>query len=300
MPAVKVIENDASSKNVVTMRIVGRGGANVLIEFGHPNWLWRCCVRWPHLLSANNAYTIDNIHYIKNNVEPLLHGLLCPMELIDVSTDILRPILDTFISELDDEVVKVIKIKNLASKVATNLIQNDHLLKSYCSQNFQTILLELKPKWIYYDTNYCRNCTHNALKGRKTEYCYNQLLMNSLHLETMLIDYERYPVEFKVTILEYLRNASNVFRVLYELQKKLSENAIPIKNLRSIRDIKDELLLLMTLRDVTCFIEWNNAGNTLSVHIVDVDLKPKKKWTHWTKTQRRIESGKKVLHTSNK
>ena len=146
------------------MRVIGRGGANIVIDYGDPMWLWRCCIRWPDLLSSNNSYTVKNIHYIRENVEPLLHGLICPMNLIDVDIDVVRPILSTFILNLDEKVVKIIKIKNLFNRTA-NLIQNDHFLKSYCSQNFQTVLLELKPKWLYYDTDYCRNCTHNVSKA---------------------------------------------------------------------------------------------------------------------------------------
>ncbi|EJS42282.1 ipk1p [Saccharomyces arboricola H-6] len=282
------------------MRVIGRGSANVLIDYGDPKWLWRCCIRWPDLLSLNNAYTIKNIHYIKERVEPLLDGLICPMELLDVDVDFIRPVLSTFISNLDEKVVKVIKIKNLIDKNTTNLIQDEHFLKYYCSGSFQSILLELKPKWLYYDTDYCRNCTHNALKGREAKYCYSLLLMNPSHLKTFFGDCNMYPDKFKAAMLEYLLNDSNVFKVLYDLQKKLAESTTSIKNLRSANDVEDDLLLLMTLRDVSCFIEWKSGENNLRVHIIDVDLKPKKKWTHWVKTENQLESSRKISHISNK
>lgn len=287
-----------SLQNKISMRVIGRGGANILIDYGDPSWLWRCCVRWPELLSSNNAYTLKNIQYIRKDVEPLLNGLLCPMNLIDVDVDIIRPILITFISNLDEKVVKVIKIKNLVNKSTTTLIQNDHLLKSYFTQDFQTIFLELKPKWVYYDMEYCRNCTHNALKGREAKYCYNQLLLNPSHLEAIFGDCKMYSDKFKAAMIEYFNSDNNVFKMLYDLQKKLTENTTAIENLGSIDDVKDELLLLMTLRDVTCFIEWTGTRNALSVNIIDVDLKPKKKWTHWAKTHSQLESGKKVFHAS--
>lgn len=281
------------------MRVIGRGGANILVDYGDPRWLWRCCIRCPDLLSSNNSYTIKNIQYIKKNVEPLLNGLLCPMNLIDVDIEAIRPILSVFVSNLDDKVVKVIKIKNLINRT-TNLIRNDHFLKSYCSQNFQTVILELKPKWLYYDTDYCRNCTHNTFKGRKTKYCYNQLLVNPSHLEVVFGEYNIYPDNFKAAMYEYLHNDNNIFKILYDLQKKLTKNSTSTKDIKSINDVNDEYLLLMTLRDVTCFIEWNSAESALCVNIIDVDLKPKEKWTHWTKTYNQLASSQKIYHTSNK
>lgn len=281
------------------MQVIGRGGANILIDYGDPTWLWRCCIRWPDLLSSNNSYTIKNISYIRDYVEPLLHGLLCPMYLIDVDIEAIRPILSDFILNLDDKVVKVIKIKNLTNNTS-NLILNNHFLKSYCSQNLQTVILELKPKWLYYDTDYCRNCTHNAFKGRGTKYCYNQLLMNPAQLELIFGECNIFPVKFKDAMHKYLRNDNNIFKILYDLQKKLTKNTTPISDIKSINDVNDEHLLLMTLRDVTCFIEWNSAENALHVNIIDVDLKPKEKWTHWTKTYSQLTSSQKIYHTSNK
>ena len=186
------------------------------------------------------------------------------MYLIDVDIEAIRPILSDFILNLDDKVVKVIKIKNLTNNTS-NLILNNHFLKSYCSQNLQTVILELKPKWLYYYTDYCRNCTHNAFKGRGTKYCYNQLLMNPAHLELIFGECNIFPVKFKDAMHEYLRNDNNIFKILYDLHKKLTKNTTPISDIKSINDVNDEHLLLMTLRDVTCFIEWNSAENALHV-----------------------------------
>ena len=73
-------------------------------------------------------------------------------------------------------------------------------------------------------------------------------------MELTFAECKVYPDKFKAAMLNYLHDDNNVFKILYDLQKKFTENVISIKNIKSIDDVKDEHLLLMTLRDVTCFI----------------------------------------------
>lgn len=283
------------------MRVIGQGNANILIDYGDPVWLYRCCVRFSHSLKLNNEYTLQNFNYIKATVRPVLGELLCPMELVTLPLNELSPLIWTFIENLDDDEINVIKIVNLKGKQLHMLVHSDHFTKVYSSSDKSNLLLEFKPKWLHNPVEYCRNCTHSNMKNRNIDYCYTILLREPFHLYEILKGSESLPQRFLEDVMVYFAEKDNVLRVLFAAQMKLHTQSFD--RVGSMADVTNDLLLAMSLRDITCFIEWRSnmeGGRRLRVKVVDVDLKPKEKWMHWTGTHKQLESHPyKVYHTSS-
>lgn len=270
------------------MRVVGKGNANILIDYGDSDYLYRCLVR-NNKISLNNEFTRANFKYINEYVKQYLNGLDCPLEMTLIPTGLIQSTLTEYIDVFDEEEVVVFKIPNLKPKYFYKVLQSDHFTTVFTVDKVDKVLLEVKPKWVHYSTSYCRNCTHNLLKGRNINYCYSKLINNKLHLRDILSDCkDSLPREFTDDILLYLDEENNVFKVLHNAQKQLSTNKI--LSLKSEDDVEMELLLLMSIRDVTCFIEWEiSSRKKFKVNIVDLDLKPKTKWSHWLKTHLELE-----------
>lgn len=269
------------------MEEVAKGNANILIGQGDGQWLYRCCVRYKDSLKRNNDYSLQNYQYIKSTVEPLLAGNLCSMELEVVRLEIVEPFLRKHVEQMDDSTVVVFKMPNLKGAGLPNLIYADHFTKVYSSVHSGRVLWEFKPKWLYNTTDYCRNCTHNSMKGREPRYCYALLCQDHIHLEKVLDAVKDVPLECKRDLASYFRDDNNVLAILFEAQKKLSNQTLA--EINSVSDVGAELLLAMTLRDVTCFLEWRSDVERLIVNVVDVDMKPKEKVQHWIKTHNELE-----------
>lgn len=280
------------------MRVIGQGNANILIDYGDPVWLYRCCVRFPHSLKLNNEYTLRNFKYIKDIVRPVLGELICPMELIKFPLEKLSPLIGNFITKLDDAEINVIKILNLKGKHLQMLVYSDRFTKLYSSADKSSILLEFKPKWLHNPVNYCRNCTHSNMKDRNIDYCYTILLREPSHLCQILKGAGSLPQSFIKDVMLYFAENDNVLRELFAAQMKLHTQSLD--KVDSMTDVTDDLLLSMSLRDITCFIEWQlsmEGEHILRVKVVDVDLKPKEKWMHWTGIHKQLESHpSKVYH----
>lgn len=275
------------------MKVVGRGNANILVDYGDPKWLYRCCVRFPDSLKKNNEYTVRNFEYISGKVHPILGDALCPMEMIVISLDSLGPLISQFISEIDDTMVIVLKILNLKSQKFHTTLYADHFTKLFSSSHNSHILMEFKPKWLHNPFAYCRNCTHNILKGREMRYCYAAVLSDASYL-TEIFKEAKVPHRFISDVVSYFGKEGNILQKLFNLQKKLSLQSLA--DISCEEDVSSSLLLEMALRDVTCFLAWQTSGE-LSCQIVDVDLKPKEKWGHWVATDRKLgELHRKVYH----
>lgn len=269
------------------MRVIGKGNANILIDYGDPLWLYRCCVRFADSLKRNNDYSLQNFRYINESVEGILGNLLCTMKLEIVPLDTLRSLISRYITDMDDSKIVVFKMPNLKHEDLQKVIYADHFTKIYSSVDTERILLEFKPKWLHNDTKYCRNCTHSRMKQRNMTYCYTQLLENPLYIDNILGDAGSFPSKFREDLRLYFSCDENVLLVLKDAQKKLNSKALV--DIKSVCDVTDELALAMSLRDVTCFIEWRSNTEELFVTVVDVDLKPKEKAGHWISTHQQLE-----------
>lgn len=291
----------------VTMNLISQGNGNILIAYSADDQkLYRCCIRYPDSLEKNNRFTLQNYDFIQTTVRPLLGGLLCPMELCELPLVKAGQVYTAYITDpncidnltRNDRNINIyaLRLPNLRpGSVYTTLLQEDHFTKLYTNDKRTQILLEIKPKWLYNGNAYCRNCTHNRLKGRQIEYCYTQLLLDPQHYFVNHIlsksSVSNLPESYLSSLSEYFTRQDNVLAKLYDLQKSLYRDKF--SQLRAIEDVDAKLQLLMTLRDVTCFIVWDASvkqGRDLDVYVVDVDLKPKEKWKHWVDTWNELNS----------
>lgn len=274
------------------MRIVGEGGANVVIDYGDSQWFYRCCKKFPGSLKRCNQYTLENFKFIAEQMRPLFEDLLCPMELETIPLDKLA-LMRKYFTKLDDDKVKVLKIRRLKAESFQEILFHDHFTTIYRSRE-NSILMEMKPKWLSADLEYCRNCTHNIIKGRKIDYCYNVLLNNPQHFRELIYCCNDIPEEFVEQMIRYLNEPDNILRILHDAQGRLDVRIL--NSLRSEADVNERLLYCMSLRDVTCFLEWCPCL-PIKVSVVDVDLKLRNKWTHWVRTHRELETClRKVRH----
>ncbi|CCF60578.1 hypothetical protein KAFR_0K02240 [Kazachstania africana CBS 2517] len=276
------------------MHIVGKGGANILLDYDDPVYLYRCCVKFPESVKLNNRYVNENYKFIREKVLPLLGDYVCPMEQCSIPLGNIYPVYSQYVNDTEADMtsrVEVLKIPNLRpSSRFTMILKSDHLTKIYSNDTRTNILLEIKPKWLHNPYHYCRNCTHNDFKGREIKYCYSRLLNDPTHLYDILMDVtSSLPRNFVDVMLEYLRNDSNILRRLHDIQKSLSRKELRYE-IDCIAAVTEDLQLLMTLRDVTCFIEWDVLTTDLKINVVDVDLKLKDKWTHWNKTNKSLDT----------
>ena len=114
------------------MKVVAKGNANIVIDYGNPNWLYRCCVRYENSLKCNNDYSLENYQYIKSTVEPLLKGTLCDMELKTISLELLKPVISEYIAQMDDtkfwsSKCPILNLKILISRSMPIIIQKSTL-----------------------------------------------------------------------------------------------------------------------------------------------------------------------------
>ncbi|EDO14925.1 hypothetical protein Kpol_1005p13 [Vanderwaltozyma polyspora DSM 70294] len=271
------------------MKVVGKGNANILIDFGDAEYLYRCLVRYESL-KMNNDCTRENFGYINDVVRKSLGSYVCEMELLEIPLTDFELLLKELSIQIDDTSLVVLKIINLKSKDYTNTLKDDHCTKIFADETATKILLEIKPKWLHYSTDYCRNCTHNTYKNRGINYCYSKLLKQKDHIYDILNPPESLPIEFLNDIVLYLEDEKNFLQLLYSLQEHLHSETTHLSNIDSEDKVTKDLLLLMTLRDVTCFLEWHSLNRgKFSVNIIDVDLKPKHKWKHWSSTHEALE-----------
>ncbi|SMN18210.1 similar to Saccharomyces cerevisiae YDR315C IPK1 Inositol 1,3,4,5,6-pentakisphosphate 2-kinase [Maudiozyma saulgeensis] len=276
----------------MTVTLVGKGNANILISNDDPFWLYRCCIKYPDSIRQCNEYTYSNIQFINACIRSLLGDLVCPMTLVEVPVDAISIVYKNYVNidYRDSDVIVCLKIPNLRpSKKYSIMVQSDHLTKIYTTNDNSSVLLEIKPKWLHYPTPYCRNCTDNSRKNRDIIYCYSELLKDIDQLKLILKTemHEKIPKGFIEIIEKYFMDKENVLHKLHDVQKSLYCHYRDKTQSKDNNDISD-LQILMTLRDVSCFIQWDKdmlSITDLKINIVDVDLKSVDKLPHWIQTQ---------------
>ncbi|CCE62839.1 hypothetical protein TPHA_0D02010 [Tetrapisispora phaffii CBS 4417] len=275
------------------MKVIAKGNANIIIDYDDPLYLYRCLVR-DSSLKINNLNTVENFKFLqkfKADEDNRLSYYLCTVELLQLQVNEIRDLLEEYITKFDTEVVYVFKLENLKPNYYDSLLWNDHFTRVYFSKEFSNkILIELKPKWIYYQSPYCRNCTHNQLKSRSNiNYCYSHLVNNESYFFTNILGDLKHslPPEFIISMESYMRGPKNIFKLLYETQKSLY---VPLGTLNHSSEVDYNLLLLMALRDVTLFIEWDTSKDQhIYINFIDLDRKPSSKLSYWLKTHEKLE-----------
>lgn len=263
----------------------------MLIDYGDPDWLYRLCKKFPESLRQCNQYTLENFRYIIEEIKPFLGDLVCPMELKPIPLHQIELIRHYF-TNLDDNKVNLLRIKQLKGNSFRETVFQDHFTSIYQS-DAGGILMEIKPKWLFSRLEYCRNCTHNIIKGRRINYCYKVLLNNAQHFRDIVSNCNRVPLEFVEDMIRYFDGSDNVLSILHDAQREFDTQQSDFTN---SKDVSNELLCCMTLRDVTCFLEWH-PDLPIKVNVVDMDLKLRNKWTHWLRTNQDLERCQsKVFH----
>ncbi|KAI3406713.2 IPK1 [Candida oxycetoniae] len=193
-----------------------------------------------------------------------------------------------------------------------------------------SIIFEIKPKWLYDNTssNYCRTCSHNQLRNVSRHFCpldllYPQTIDQGISdifalipqsILTLIEEKNQFPI--RQLFHNYLATPNNIFIKLKECQK-ICNKQDQIGSIRCADDVSQHLSLVMTLRDVGLFIKFekfnplNNTHNShnninnlytlkdkkylITCNIYDLDLKSKMKYKHWLK----VEEELKAIYNSN-
>ncbi|AET38718.1 inositol pentakisphosphate 2-kinase Ecym_3221 [Eremothecium cymbalariae DBVPG len=264
--------------------IVAKGAANYLIALNHnEDVLYRVCTRYPSL-RENNAYNIKNYDYIMQVIPSAIRKYICPIELVELDTEIFKRCSNVPIKAWDSSSVACFKLKNLVPK-DTKPIKLDHYTKLHIGN--KKIIWEFKPKWLSQDTAYCRNCTLNNLRGHSIPYCYAQLLEDSKIAEVINLIFKdiNVPEEFLIDLKAYLRSNTNVLKIIFIVQEQVDKSLQASAAGESI----DHYRLSMTLKDLTCFIEWK-PESPIEAKIVDLDQKPSDKLDCWAELRNQLET----------
>ena len=279
----------------MAVKLVGKGNANILLQIDESGSLYRCCIKYPDSVNQCNQYTKENHAFIEGKILSLFPGgLICSMELVEIPIEVVLDLHREYVncsSLSGSDKILCFKLPNLKdTRVFTNTVQQDHQTKIYANEDYSRILIEIKPKWLDYPTSYCRNCVDNSRKGRNIEYCYSKLLKDSAELNKIINSQTRevVPSQFIEMITKYLKGKDNVLQEIFTAQR-IVQKRINKNQSNGLTDLQ----LLMTLRDVTCFIEWEDTMKTvdeLKVNIVDVDLKTPDKFDHWRHTEQLLEA----------
>lgn len=279
-----------STKSASCARLINSGNANAIIQLPGANYLIRCCVRFDSV-DKNNKYTLENIEYINTQVRPLLGDCVVSLEPEFLKLDDLLLILRNFVPNCDTDEVVALKMEDLTRGI-DGTVNVDHFTKIHSTRDHRTIVWEFKPKWLGNSESshsLCRNCTHNKLKKRDIRYCYAMALKDPADVVSQCFSRQKVPEQFLRDLRAYLGSEGSILVKLAAAQKKLAVVAPRPSELNSESDVTTELALLMTLRDVSCFIRWEVSG-AISAKIIDVDLKPSSKWRHWATEQRKVHT----------
>ncbi|CAL9737637.1 inositol-pentakisphosphate 2-kinase [Monosporozyma servazzii] len=290
------------TENVSKVSMVGKGNANIVVSFGDDKKvLYRLSIRYGESLEANNEYSLINWRFIQRKIVPKLGIYLCSMELVNLElTAELAQLYSSYvtINPAKPDTIISFKLPNLKPSVHfTNCIYRDHQTVLYSHSYQDSFIMEIKPKWLHNPLEYCRNCTHNKYKGRNISYCYRNLLFEKGDYLKDILSSSNISNEKLNVMIQYFCKEDNVLQKIYNEQLNTYQQ-VQNGNI-------NELPLLMTLRDVTCFIRWNFSSNgedsllhsNVKASIIDVDLKPSEKKQHWVRMENILNSfDKKVFH----
>ncbi|KAG5422084.1 IPK1 [Candida metapsilosis] len=173
------------------------------------------------------------------------------------------------------------------SHINNNIIPDGHSMNEdianlslNSSGTINSIIFEIKPKWLYDNksANYCRTCSLNQLRNVPRHFCpldllYPQTIAQGLDdifskIPPEIIDLIEVQNKFPLKKLfhQFLSNPDhNVFAKLKQYQKINNKNDL-IENLTSSSDVSQNLSLVMTLRDVGLFIKFEKYDRNNNIH----------------------------------
>ncbi|GMM34282.1 inositol pentakisphosphate 2-kinase [Saccharomycopsis crataegensis] len=296
-------------------RYFAKGNANVLLQNKSDS---RKLLRLRQYKPSDYQSTIDIYRYINSIIAVILKDFVVPMELLELS-----PTFSNGISNL-------LKTENRNCDIETQekygiLMDNclSGVIQTFSTGKFaklhisnDSVTLELKPKWLdpTITTLYCRNCANEKHyeKSSSRNFCSSRLLSKdkSVVLGTVRDIFRSLQAKIDTSLYEkilfqYFVSASedqNILQLLSVFQNQ-NDNRKLIKTLESEKDVTDDLLLGMALRDVTIFFkfielddkssnskhvrgnEFILGQNRLLIKVVDIDNKSAKKWKYWKDTE---------------
>lgn len=320
-----------------------KGQANILFKYvGAHDYLKHKLLRI-RLLKEEEEYisTCELYDFIELKCKPLFPKQIVDIQLVVLTTD--------FVTQLNNNGNKMM-LKERYGLLIPNILygsyQKNHLSKhcdlyighldlpgrrnSAAAQDsseseINSVIFEIKPKWLYDNTsaNYCRTCLLGQVRKYQRHFCpldflYEDTLSKGLEdLFRPILQETMHNLEItnKIPIRElfefFLNNPDNVFQRLKEYQKIDNKQDL-IKNIGSASDVSQNLSLVMTLRDVGLFIKFekfnrlnnihtsnNNVNNVIEIegygkflltcNIYDLDLKSKMKYRHWCDVEERLQ-----------
>ncbi|GEQ66533.1 hypothetical protein JCM33374_g196 [Metschnikowia sp. JCM 33374] len=275
--------------------------------------------------SENYISTLELNDFVKSHCEKYFPENIIKSELVRLSED--------FLSQLETQNFKLMVSEKYGFLLDDMLFGNfkSYDLSKNCKlhvkfeeqnnpESISSVILELKPKWLYNnDTNYCRNCSLSQLRKLDRHFCPLDFLSEST-IERGLDDlFSKVPKEiFSITeadghfklrnlLRNYFSHPNNIFQILKSLQV-LKTSSDWICNVKSKEDVSEQLLFVMTMRDVGIFLKFEKSlqkesndhlenkiidGNVkyiTSSFIYDLDLKPRGKYEHWRNTDLALQT----------
>lgn len=296
------------------------GNANVLFMYNGPlEYMKGKLLRIRKRSDAEDYNSTLNLYkFMQERCEVLLPLLIVPHELVSLKPSFLRQLSNRHTELKLDEPFGLL-VSNVVYGPYEKQILSKHssLYVTKPIDNMETgasVILELKPKWLQYANSlYCRTCLVSQARGYERHFCPLDLISPD-RIDHAIVDImsrvdphieESSRIPLSSLFRAYLMETNNVFRTLYEIQQT-RHSADLLENIKSKDDVLDDLLMMMTLRDVGVFLKFkenNNresilanaftftvAGNAYRVeaYIYDLDLKSKLKFNHWRTTEMQI------------
>lgn len=264
-----------------------KGAANILFKYtGNNDYLKRKLLRL-RLLKQEEEYisTCELYDFIELRCKDLF-----PNQIIDIQLTVLD---SNFTNKLNSQGNKLM-LNERYGLLLPNILDGDYRkisLLQKCQlyfndndQDINSVIFEIKPKWLYdnYTDNYCRTCSLNQLKKVPRHFCPLDLLytetieqgLNDLFApipQDIYVKIEKLIPLKKLTTI-YFNNPDNVFQKLKQYQKINNKNDL-IKNLTSYSDVSQNLSLVMTLRDVGLFIKIEKFDKNNHIHTSHNNIK---------------------------
>ncbi|KAK6463102.1 inositol-pentakisphosphate 2-kinase [Scheffersomyces coipomensis] len=308
-----------------------KGQANILFKYNGSNEYLKHKLLRVRLFKEDAQYitTCELYDFIELQCKNLFPQQIIDVQLVVLTTD--------FVNALDSKGDKLM-IKERYGLLIPNILHgnyNKSVLSKYCNlyhshtsetnDKIDSVIFELKPKWLYDNkkSNYCRTCSLNQLRGLPRHFCpldflYEETVDQGLNdlfqpIPTQILS--KIEIDNKIPLKKlfriFLSNPQNVFLKLKQYQKIDNKNDL-IKNLSSPQDVSQNLSLVMTLRDVGLFIKFekydkhnnfhnshDNISNIIEVepygrfvitcNIYDLDLKSNTKYSHWLDIEQRLQ-----------
>lgn len=307
-----------------------KGSANILFKYTGNNDYLRHKLLRVRLLKEEDQYisTCELYDFIELKCKHLFPKHIIDIQLVVLTTD--------FVNQLDNR-GNDLMLKERYGLLIPNILSgnyNRQALSKNCnlytsidsndSERIDSVIFEIKPKWLYDNTTtlYCRTCLLNQLRGNKRHYCPLDLLFDEtidqgiddlfFPIQTNLLEkIELNKIPLKKLFRCYLMDPNNVFQKLKQYQRINNQNDL-IENLTSENDVLQNLSLVMTLRDVGLFIKWekydilnnihtshNNINNIITIegygkflltcNIYDLDLKSRMKYKYWLNIEQQLQ-----------